>query len=371
MAEENQFTEAGKAGRQFRSALSSAYGATKSGVKALGRGAKAGYDYINDVVTEYGQEPLLNLYPQSVNLAAKATEFGAGVIGIPTSQGRYPYYNLPTRFDKQTPVAEVFENEQQTEIPSIPLKKPYAKPNLWRVMLEGSDPSKDLFADTEDEAKYLLKTLQDKGEKGVIAGIRIAPKDRNDKEEEERLKAEYIKRAETKGKSDIPQESPIVTEKRKKYLENLERLRSGREAREAAAKKRDEENRQRFERFTSGAGRSKFASDVAARQASEDQVNQYNRQLSTLKKAYRNAGRNQDYAGQFKLGKLLDAYEAGIPKEMGARQKAARQGIISKRNQELEEKFRRARDARAAQERVNMTNPDAAQFSEYTESEYY
>jgi hypothetical protein len=342
---EQEFTEAGKVGRNIRSALGSAFRSAKSG-------AKRGYNYIEDVVKEYGQEPLLNLYPQAVNLTAAGTEAAYGLAGKPASFGRYPYYNIPTQFDEQAEPAPV--NTEQEEIPTITVSKPKAKPNLWRVMLEGEEGKKDLFADTKEDAEYLLKQM---GGKGAVAGIRIAGKN---KEDEEILKEQYIKRSESGGVEDKPKKT---SEKNKKYLANLERLRSGRESREAASKEQIAKDRERFERFKSGGSVSQFASDIAAKRASEDQLNQYNKQLSSLKKAYRNAGKAGDYVEQYRIGDFLNSYTAGIPKEMGARQKAAQRGMIAARNKELEEKVRRDREARIAAERTSRANPDYDQYN--------
>jgi hypothetical protein len=91
---EQEFTEAGKVGQKLRSGLASAYKAAKGG-------AKWGRDYIKDFVTEYGDETLLNLYPQAVNLTAAAGEAIAGVANKPANLGRFPYYDLPTQFDRK------------------------------------------------------------------------------------------------------------------------------------------------------------------------------------------------------------------------------------------------------------------------------
>jgi hypothetical protein len=347
---EQKFTEAGELGRKARSALGSAYRSAKSGI---GRG----YNYIEDVVKEYGQEPLLNLYPQSVNLTAAGTEAAYGLAGKPASFGRYPYYNIPTQFDEQGEPPKTEEEPakvKQEEIPTITVSKPKAKPNLWRVMLEGEEGKKDLFADTKEEAEYLLKQM---GGKGAVAGIRIAGKN---KEDEETLKEQYIKRSESGGVEDKPKKT---SEQNKKYLATLERLRSGRESREAASREQIAKDRERFERFKSGGSVSQFASDIAAKRSSEDQLNQYNKQLSSLKKAYRNAGRAGDYVEQYRIGDFLNSYTAGIPKEMGARQKASQRGMIEARNKELEEKVRRDREARIAAERTSRANPDYDQYN--------
>lgn len=379
---EQKFTEAGKAGQKFRSALSSAYGATKSGVKSLGRKAKLGYDYLNDIITEYGQEPLLNLYPQSVNLVSAATEFGAGVAGIPTSLGRYPYYDRPTQFDKQSQVSAEPKaiEEKKAEVKEITSSAPKAETKIWRVMLDGGDPSQDQFYGSEKAAKdalnkeqarrkaerdYLVQTIgekeankrlgKEKKNIGAIAGIKFPAKTET---EEEYLRDQYMQNARIGGITAQPKSREDVLrsklegmgatkEQQDKYFQNLERLSSGRKERELASKERA----------------SKFRSDIAAKEAGIEQLNIYNKQLSSLKKAYNQAGEYGDYVEQYRIGDFINSYTAGVPEEMGARQKAAERGYFQNKNKELEEKIRRDREAKIAAERASRANPDYYQFN--------
>jgi hypothetical protein len=379
--EDNQYTESGTLGRRARSALASAYRKAKVG-------AKEGYDYINDAVTEYVQEPLLNVYPQSVNLLASAGEFGAGLFNKPVNLGRYPYYDLPTRFDEKPPVIQqreeykidskptsedyiyqvesnktLEEYKSQTE----PVKKEKAKPiRAWRVMLQGGNPSQDVFADTKEEAESILKKM---GGKGAVAGIKFPSPEARDQYMQS--SAEGGRTAQTPIQNQNEEEmlrnrlseSGATKKQQDKYLKNLERLRSERETRKSASREQAAKDRQRFEDFASGATRSQFASDIAAKRASEEQLNQYNKQLSSLRKAYREAGKAGDYVEQYRLGDFINSYTAGVPKEMGAREKAAKRGIIENRNRELSEKIRRDREARIAAERTSRANPDYQQFN--------
>jgi hypothetical protein len=374
---EQEFTEAGKVGRNIRSALGSAFRSAKSG-------AKRGYNYIEDVVKEYGQEPLLNLYPQAVNLTASGTEAAYGLAGKPASFGRYPYYNIPTQFDEQAeppqPVEETAKFERE-ETPAITASIPKAESSkIWRVMFEGGDPSQDKFYGSEKAAKdaldrerarrkaerdYMVQTIgeketnkrlgKEKKNIGAVAGIKFPAKTAT---EEEALRDQYMQNAaigsvtaQPKSKEDVLrsklQSLGATKEQQDKYFQNLERLRSGREARE-------KESKDRY---------SKFRSDIAAKEASTEQLNQYNKQLSSLKKAYRNAGRAGDYVEQYRIGDFLNSYTAGVPKEMGARQKASQRGMIEARNKELAEMVRRDREARIAAERASRANPDYDQYN--------
>lgn len=292
--------------------------------------------------------------------------------------------------EKVSPDAKLTIKDQSVKEAPKPVAKPVAKPvevkskaNLWRVMLEGGDTSQDKFYDTEKDARdalererarrkaerdYMVQTIgekeankrlgKEKKNIGAIAGVYISGKT---KEEQSALRDQYMQNAaigsvtaQPKSKEDVLrsklQNLGATKEQQDKYFQNLERLSSGRKEREIASK-------QRY---------SQFKSDIAAKRASEDQLNQYNKQLSSLKKAYRNAGKAGDYVEQYRIGDFLNSYTAGIPKEMGARQKAAQRGIIAARNKELEEKIIRDREARIAAERTSRANPDYYQFnSEY------
>ena len=374
-----KFTEAGQLGKDIRSKLGSA-------VKAAGSGAKWGYNYINDFVTEYGQEPLLNLYPQAVNLFAAGGEAAAGMADKPVNLGRFPYYDLKTQFDKREEQKKVAAPvETQEEIPTITVSKKAEKPksDLYRVMLKGGDSRKDTFFATEEAAKsalederarrkaerdYMVQTLGEaetlkrlgKEEKdiGAIAGVRFPAKT---KEEKSALELQYMKKSLSGGKTPKVQETeeeaikrrvrevnPQATpEQQQNYYNTLTASRARGKEREAASKERA----------------AKFRSDIAAKEASKDQLNQYNKQLSALRGAYREARRAGDYVEQYRIGDFINAYQAGVPKEMGARQKASQAGIITQRNKELEEKIRREREARAAAQRTSMANPDFQQFN--------
>lgn len=348
-----QFTEAGQIGKDIRSKLGSA-------VKAAGSGAKWGYNYINDFVTEYGQEPLLNLYPQAVNLFAAGGEVVAGMADKPVNLGRFPYYDLKTQFDKREEQKQVAAPvEAQEEIPTITVTKKAARPEkLWRVMLQGGKSSEDEFYDTKEAADAALKKM---GGKGAVAGIRFPAKSR---EEESALKEQYMQQARIGEKTamlpksdetekdrimrQVVEVNPRATKaQQESYYNTLTASLAKGAEREAASKERA----------------AKFRSDIAAKEASNEQLSQYNQQLSTLKRAYRDARRAGDYVEQYRLGDFINSYQAGIPKEMGARQKASRTGIIAERNRELSEKMRREREARIAAERTSMANPDFQQFN--------
>lgn len=266
----------------------------------------------------------------------------------------------------ETPSTEALSitGEKKVEAKATPKSATKAKdeepppPDIYRVMVKGGKSSEDEFYDTKEAADAALKKM---GGKGAVAGIRFPAKSR---EEESALKEQYMQQARIGGKTamlpksdetekdrimrQVMEVNPKATKaQQESYYKTLTTARAKGKEREAASKERA----------------SKFRSDIAAKEASNEQLSQYNQQLSTLKRAYRDARRAGDYVEQYRLGDFINAYQAGIPKEMGARQKAARTGIIAQRNKELAEQMRREREARIAAERTSMANPDFQQFN--------
>ncbi len=249
--------------------------------------------------------------------------------------------------------------EKKAEAKAIPKSATKAKdekpnPDLWRVMMKDGDASKDTFYDNEKDARnaleaerarrkaerdYMVQTLgeaetlkrlgKEQKDIGTVAGVRFPAKSR---EEASVLKEQYMQRAAIGGKvattpkADETEEEAIkrrvrevnpqaTPEQQENYYKTLTASRAKGAEREAASKERA----------------AKFRSDIAAKEASNEQLSQYNQQLSTLKRAYRDARRTGDYVEQYRLGDFINSYQAGVPKEMGARQKASRTGIIPKR----------------------------------------
>jgi hypothetical protein len=263
--------------------------------------------------------------------------------------------------EKVSPDAKLTIKDQPIKESPKPISKPAearSKANLWRVMLEGGDPSKDEFYDTKEAADAALKKM---GGKGAVAGIRFPAKSR---EEASTLKEQYMQQSRIGEKTamlpksdetekdrimrQVVEVNPKATKaQQENYYNTLTASRAKSAEREAASKDRY----------------SKFRSDIAAKRAGEEQFNQYNQQLSALKRAYREARRSGDYVEQYRIGDFINSYTAGVPKEMGARQKASQRGMIATKNRELEEMFRREREARIAAERTSKANPDYYQFS--------
>jgi len=358
MAEEDaQFTQAGLKGKQAKEE------AAKIADK-LKRGIGSAEDLVTDAITKGVFEPLANLYPAAVNIAASIGEFGAGVAGRPVNLGRFPYQTLPTRAQRRA-AAEPSTPETQENVPTITVRKPMTKPETkpetkaeepkrtWRVMVKGQ-PEQDTFYDTKEQAEAALEKMGGK-KIGAVAGIRF--KGKTPAEESEMLR-QYMERSGAAAKAAEPattEEGRIrgrlakggaTAEQQNKFLANLQRLRTERGAREEVEKKKSED----------------FFARVAAKRTAEDQLNTYNRQLGDLKRAYSSARQSGNDLVAFQIGELLNQYQAGVPKEMGARRKAAERGQIAAKNAEIAARIKRDKEEREKQARLYSANPDAPQY---------
>lgn len=323
------FTEAGQIGKDIRSKLGSA-------VKAAGSGAKWGYNYINDFVTEYGQEPLLNLYPKAVNLFAAGGEVAAGMADKPVSLGRFPYYDLKTQFDKResSDAPAIEAPKEQEEVETITVTKKAARPQkLWRVMAEGGNASEDTFYDNEDDARKALAAM---GGKGAVAGIGFPTKS---KEEESALKEQY--KAKSAMKSDSQKglqpktEEQILTrklteagatpEQRARYMKTLSESRQRGRERAGYAEEYAELGKTRTptameERTMAAEARdrrmSNFLTRNEANKLTEEKERSFKERYNYLKRAEREARKSKRYqsalAAKTARDQMVNNYAGGI-----------------------------------------------------------
>lgn len=348
-SKDNEFTEAGKVGKKIGESI-------KSGAKRVSGWAGAAYRGVEDAIREYGQEPLLNLYPQAVNVQNALIEAGAGTVGRPLNLGRFPYYDIPTIYDEtrkpageETPTITVSKKRKPAEE-----KQADESIRIWRVLRKGEDPEKGNYFETKEAAEAELKRLGGAAV-GAVAGIKFPGKTR---EESVKMRDQYLARlTESKGEATTGTEEGVLRgklsalgatpEQQNRYLSNLKRLREERGVREKESKAASE----------------RFFANVAAGRKAEEQLNTFNRQVGTLRRAYNNARRRGDEIEAFQIDQLIERYMAGVPKEMGARKKAAREGIIGIRNAQLQEDMQRAEEERRKRESIKRSNPDAEQFS--------
>lgn len=349
-SKDNEFTEAGKVGKKIGESI-------KSGAKRVSGWAGAAYRGVEDAIREYGQEPLLNLYPQAVNVQNALIEAGAGTVGRPLNLGRFPYYDIPTIYDEtrkpageETPTITVSKKRKPAEE-----KQADESIRIWRVLRKGEDPEKGNYFETKEAAEAELKRLGGAAV-GAVAGIKFPGKTR---EESVKMRDQYLARlTESKGEATTGTEEGVLRgklsalgatpEQQNRYIENLKRLRGEREARETQYK----------------AGREKFFTDVKAKRSAVEQVNVYNRQLGLLRNAYNSARKAGDNLAAFSIGEILEEYQRGVPREAGAKLKAAESGQMAANAQRIAEKIKREREERDRIEKLSRANPDAQQFQE-------
>jgi hypothetical protein len=258
-------------------------------------------------------------------------------------------------------VAGAKKPERKTPPTRPERKQEPAKPDenlrIWRVLRKDGASTGGEFYDTKEQAEAALEKIGGTAV-GAVAGIKFPGKTR---EESTRMRDEYMQRSmERPAQFPKNEEGELrrklsnlgaSTEQQDRYLANLERLKTARGQRETAKREGEKEGIARFNRFKA---------DVEAGRAAQEQLNIYNRQLGSLKKAYNAARRSGDYIAEYNLGEALEEYQAGVPKEMGARKRAAEKGILDIRNQELEEKIRREEEEKKRRAALRRSNPDAS-----------
>jgi hypothetical protein len=337
---EKKFTEAGQAGQRLKAALANAY-----------RGFNSGF-------TKYVQEPALNFYPQVIaNPTYAATEAVAGAFDTPLDLGRFPYYNIETEDERNKrlikeseppePKATLANRDLLSEyyggFDNVPVRKAEAvskknKPLNYVVKTYGENPTSEIFTDKE-KAKAALKSLYAKNQKATMSNV---PEDQ-------------------------AQEFAVGSmEKVAKNKEAIRRLRNPQTEAEIMAV---EQNKLRMADALDAANKSKLAkdkeagagfeswrSDVKARRMSEDDFNAYNQRLDLLRQAYSNAKSSGRLKEAYDISMDIDDFQAGIPKEMGARRKEIERRTLATRNALLADQERSARIQAANPDYINPFN---------------
>jgi hypothetical protein len=137
-----------------------------------------------------------------------------------------------------------------------------------------------------------------------------------------------------------------TAKQQEKFLSNLARLEAGRTARETESKEKGKQ----------------FWANVEAKKAAEESLNIYKRQVSGLRRAYRQARSEGNELAAFQINEILDEYQRGVPKEEGAKRRAAIEGTIERRNIEFNERRKRAEEEKRKRASLYSANPDAPQF---------
>jgi hypothetical protein len=342
---EKKFTEAGKFGQSVKSALANAY-----------RGFNSGF-------TKYVQEPALNFYPQVIaNPTYAATEAVAGALDTPLDLGRFPYYNIETEEERNNRLLQESEPKEPTPtlanrdllseyyggFDNVPLKKatPVSK-KLYRVMYAGRGAESSEVYDTKEEADAALKKA---GGKGAVAGVNLQQKTRGGErlsaDETEARKQKYEKQLNQSKMDKIVYDEQLKRAKSPEYKAALqERSRLANEAKLAKDKQAGTE-------FAS------WTSKVKAGRAVEGALNDYSNQLGLLKSAYSQARQSGNPLAAYQIQEYIQEYQAGIPKEMGARKKFAESGALQERTSMLKQKMEEARQQAERERRLSRVNPD-------------
>jgi hypothetical protein len=116
----------------------------------------------------------------------------------------------------------------------------------------------------------------------------------------------------------------------------------------------------RAEDKKAGAGFESWRSNVKAGRVAEEDFNTYNQQLGILKQAYTQAKRSGNLKAAYDISMDIEDFQAGIPKEMGARKKEITRRTLATRNAMLEEQEKNARTQAANPDYINSFNKPIA-----------
>jgi hypothetical protein len=373
---ETQSTGANIAGLRIRQALSDAF--DKYGISKTAKNYKEGL--IN---------PILNLYPNAVNLSAAALESGAGLLGAQYNAGRMPLYetgplisplitgdsqNQDTQIDPEPPEPKPTPSNtevSQEEAPTISVRKPNESGFLYRVMYAGKGGKESQVFETQKEADNALKNS---GGKGAVARIALGYKPSEKKEKV--FNDKYMI-----GKLGEPLPAEEQAAKKKAYLDTFYKVKADKtmgDIRDAQLKQNLKKIKspeykaavqeriklaneaKRAEDKKAGAGFESWRSNVKAGRVAEEDFNTYNQQLGILKQAYTQAKRSGNLKAAYDISMDIEDFQAGIPKEMGARKKEITRRTLATRNAMLEEQEKNARTQAANPDYINSFNKPIA-----------
>lgn len=262
----------------------------------------------------------------------------------------------------EAPAKQVDSVEEET--PAISVRKPNESGFLYKVMYAGKGGEESRVFESQREADLALKNA---GGKGAVARIALGykPSEKkakvfNDKymigklgeplpaEEQEARKKAYLdtfyKTKEDKKISDV------------RLKQNLERIKSP-EYKAAVQERSRLANEAKFAKDKeAGAGFESWRSNVKAGRVAEEDFNTYNQQLGILKQAYTQARRSGNLKAAYDISMDIEDFQAGIPKEMGARKKEITRRTLATRNAILEEQEKNARTEAANPDYINSFN---------------
>lgn len=289
-------------------------------------------------------------------------EFGSrGLTGSGKEIGREEQKKAIERM-KQFAGGKKVEIPVEEDISTATVKEPekQSAQKLYRVMYAGKGAEASEIYETKEEADAALKKA---GGKGAIAGINMSQKTRGGEmlptEDVQARKQRYMDQLSktkeiSKSESDRLKKiqalrNPQTEEEILQVAENRGRMEDA--LTEANKAKRAEDKK-------AGAGFESWRSDVKARRESEGMLNNYNKQLGLLNRAYLQAKQADDPLAAYQIQEYIQEYKSGVPKEMGARKKFAESGALQERNEMLRKKMEEARKQAEKERQLARVNPD-------------
>ena len=289
-------------------------------------------------------------------------EFGSrGLTGSGEEVGREEQKKAIEQMKMESAASKGKTPIQEEEIPTITVSKPKRKiEKLYRVMYAGKGAEASEVYETKEEADAALKKA---GGKGAVAGVNMSQKTRGG----EILPIEDVQ-ARKQGYMDQLSKTKEISKLESDRLKKIQALRNPQTEEEIL---QVAENRGRMEDALVEANKAKRAkdkeavagfaswrSDVKARRESEGMLNDYNKQLGLLNRAYSQAKQADDPLAAYQIQEYIQEYESGVPKEMGARKKFAESGALQERNEMLRKKMEEARKQAEKERQLARVNPD-------------
>ena len=256
------------------------------------------------------------------------------------------------------------------ETPAIKVSKPKRKiEKLYRVMYAGKGAEASETYETKEEADAALKRA---GGKGAVAGINMSQETRGG----EILPIKDVQ-ARKQGYMDQLSKTKEISKSESDRLKKIQALRNPQTEEEilqvAENKGRMEEalveanKAKRSKDKEAGAGFADWISDVkTVRDVPERQLNEYSKNMSLLNNAYREAIKEKRYLAARDINEDIKEYSRGVPKEMGARQRYAREGLLKSKEKEMADYIRRKQEAQEAAKKTTAANSDYQQFNTQT-----
>jgi hypothetical protein len=316
-------------------------------------------------VSQAYQDYLANIDWKKRTPLQNALEFGVnGLTGTGEDIGREQQKKAIEQMKMEAAASKSEMPIQEEEIPTITVRKPKKQlaTKLYRVMYAGKGAESSEVYKTKEEADAALKKA---GGKGAVAGVNLSQETRGGEmlpvEDVQARKQRYMDQlSKTKeiSKAELDRlkkiqalRNPQTEEEILQVAENKGRMSDALAAANEAKRAEDKK---------AGAGFESWRSNVKAGRVAEENFNAYNQQLGILKQAYTQAKRSGDLRAAYNISMDIEDFQAGIPKEMGARKKEITRRTLATRNAMLAEQEKNARTQAANPDYINSFNKPIA-----------